>query len=370
MFTAVIKVLNNLIERLTSKQLIACTAAIGVLIALLVYLTLTHIESNFEKEAELEKSKPVEMTKAVVAKVDIPRGVVINADMLTVKKFAVESLPKGTSSDVEDFINLPTKLEIFAGDILTAEKVFTDYRQAGFVGMIPENCRAVAVSVDNVSGMAGLLKAGDRVDVILLLNSEGGKHSTVLLQNVLLLSINRNVNRYIQTPKEKKSGKDKTDDKDTANDKSELSTSSDEEKTEDEDAKDEDTKKGKKQSNSPPVIPSSGEVGTVTLALKPDEVTRIIAATTIGKIYLVLRPLKPRGDSMFINETDYYTATDSSELPQPKIAMPQPPNAPLPVIPAAPPVGTVPSPALPAIPNNGVNPTPQTGAFEVIPWGN
>ena len=349
MFTGVIKALNKLIERLTSKQLLACTGTIGLLVALMVYFTLTHIESSVENAAEIEKSMQVKMTKAVVAKVDIPRGAIIGADMLAVKNFAVESLPEGTSSDIEDFINLPTRLEIFAGDIMTTEKVFSDYRQAGFIGMIPENCRAVAISVDNVTGMAGLLKAGDRVDVILVSNKEGATHSEVILQNVMLLSINRNVDRYIQPPKDKK-------DEDAA------SFSSDEDTTEE----------GVKETIGQTIkqaIPSSGEVGTVTLALKPDEVTRIIAATTMGRIYLILRPLKPRSDSMYITETDYYAETGSSEAPQLEMfsQLPQPT---LPAIPSAPPTAPVPSPVLPAIPNNGaINSTSPNAAFEVIPWG-
>lgn len=173
MFTKVIKALNSLIERLTSKQLLVCTGAIGVLIAVMVYMTLAHIE----KSIEVEKPAPIKMTKVVVAKVDIPRGAILEADMLSVKEFAVKSLPKGTSSDVSEFVNLPTKLEIFAGDILTTEKVFTDYRQAGFIGMIPENCRAVTIPVDNVTGLSGLMKAGDRVDVILISKSKGKTHS-------------------------------------------------------------------------------------------------------------------------------------------------------------------------------------------------
>ncbi|MBR6711378.1 MAG: hypothetical protein IKI76_00055 [Selenomonadaceae bacterium] len=93
MFTKVIKTLNNLIERLASKQLLIGTAGIGVLVALMIYITLAHIESS----VEAEKPVPIKMTKVVVAKLDIPRGAVITADMLSVKNFAVESLPKGTS---------------------------------------------------------------------------------------------------------------------------------------------------------------------------------------------------------------------------------------------------------------------------------
>ena len=334
MFTNIIKTLNNLIERLTSKQLLAITAAIGVLTALMVYTTLKNIESS----VEVEKPVAVEMTKAVVAKFNIPRGAILTADMLTVKNFAVESLPKGTAKNVEEFLNLPTRLEIFAGDILTTEKVFTDYRQAGFIGMIPENCRAVTVPVDNVTGIAGLMKAGDYVDVILILSAaDGGTHSQVLLQNVLLLSVNRNVNRYVQPP---------------ANEADKESETASAEKTKD-DLPSEEEKSESDKEVSPDVIPSEGAVGTVTLALKPDEVTKITAATTIGKIYLALRPLKPRSDSMYITETDYYTSTGSS--PQPKTLPP------IPVIPAPP------IPSLPAMPNTGM--IPHSGSFEIIQWG-
>ena len=363
MFTKVIKTLNNLIERLASKQLLIGTAGIGVLVALMIYITLAHIESS----VEAEKPVPIKMTKVVVAKFDIPRGAVITADMLSVKNFAVESLPKGTSSDVEEFINLPTKLEIFAGDILTTEKVFTDYRQAGFIGMIPENCRAVAIAVDNVTGIAGLMKAGDYIDVILLLKSNGGTHSEVLLQNVLLLSINRNANRYVQKPKDKNSKNEKegnADDTSTKKDEEDSPDSLDDKESEDESVTKENAKEAAREN-----IPSAGAIGTVVLALKPDEITKVTAATTIGRIYLALRPLKPRGDSMYIRETDYYTATDSSEPPQPK-ALPQPIERPtIPAIPAAPPVA-VPTPVLPAIPNNGVNPIPQDKNFEIVKWGN
>ena len=317
-------------ECLTSKQLLAITDAIGVSTALMVYTTLKHIESS----VEVEKPVSIEMTKAVVAKFNIPRGAILTADMLTVKNFAVESLPKGTASNVEEFVNLPTRLEIFAGDILTTEKVFIDYRQAGFIGMILENCRAVTVPIDNVTGIAGLMKAGDYVDVILILSAtDGGTHSEVLLQNVLLLSVNRNVNRHVQPPASEADKESETASAEKIKD--DLPDTSEEEKSESD------------KEVPPDVIPSEGAVGTVTLALKPDEVTKITAATTIGKIYLALRPLKPRSDSMYITKTDYVDRefTDTASK-----------NFTTPLIPAAP---------SPPIPNTGINPIPHSGSFEL-----
>ena len=343
MFTKIIKALNSLVERLTPRQLLFGAAALGLITILMVYTTLSHIRQSFEDEAKALKVEPIQMTKAVVAKVNIPRGMIIQADMLAVKEFAVKSLPKGTSNEIEAFINLPTKLEVFAGDILTNEKVFTDYRQAGFVGMIPDNCRALTIPVNNVTAVAGWIKAGDRVDIILVLNSEGGTKSEVFLENVLLLSVNRNANRYVQKPQQKKNQNEQSDDTKQDNDSEVEEEPSDVDKVE------------LLQNYSP-----SEAVGSVTLALKPDEITKVIAMTSIGRIYLALRPLKPRSDSMYIKETDYYTATRSSEPPAP----------PTPIIPALPPNANIPSPALPVIPSNGINPTPSDEGFEIIKWGN
>ena len=340
-----------MVERFTPRQLLAGAAAIGMLVVLMVYGTLTHIESSMK----VAQPKPVKLIKVVVAKTDIPRGAIIQKDMLKVKEFVEDSLPKGTAKDVAEFINLPTKMEIFAGDIVTTDKVFTDSRQAGFIGMIPEDCRAVTIPINNVTGIAGLLKAGDRVDIILLLNSdEGGTKSTVLMQNVLLLSVNRDAEQNLAT--ESKSSAPK-----------ETSASMDLESV--------GTENPNEESMAESIVrnvtgvrrpPTGGGVGTATLALHPDEITRVIAASTIGRIYLALRPLKPRGDSMFIRETDYYTATNSSAPPAPKT----PPPPPVPVIPNAPPQGSqLPPPNLPVIPG-GKNPAPKDDAFEIIQWGN
>ena len=349
MFTKVIRILNSLVERFTPRQLLAGAAAIGLLVVLMVYGTLTHIESSMK----VAQPKPVKLTKVVVAKTDIPRGAIIQKDMLKVKEFVADSLPKGTAKDIEEFINLPTKMQIFEGDILTTEKVYADIRQAGFIGMIPEDCRAVTIPINNVTGIAGLLKAGDRVDIILLLNSEeDGTKSTVLMQNVLLLSVNRDAEQNLATESKSSAPKETSLDAENVG-----------------------TENPNEESMAESVVrnvtgirrpPTGGGVGTATLALHPDEITRVIAASTIGRLYLALRPLKPRGDSMFIRETDYYTATNSSEPPAPKVTTP-----PVPVIPNVPPQGSqLPPPNLPVIPNGGKSPAPKEDAFEIIQWGN
>lgn len=131
------------------------------------------------------------------------------------------------------------------------------------------------------------------------------------MENVLLLSINRNANRYIQKPQQKKKKQD------------EQSTLT--EQLDDADnVEPEDVDKVELLQN----YSHAEAVGSVTLALKP------------------------RSDSMYIRETDYYTATRSSEPPAP----------PMPVIPAVPPPN-IPSPVLPVIPSNAIAPSDE--GFEI-----
>ena len=351
MFTKIIRILNSVVERFTPRQLLAGAAAIGLLVVLMVYWTLTHIESSMK----VAQPKPIKLTKVVVAKVDIPRGAIIDKNMLKVKEFVADSLPKGTASDFEEFINLPTKVEIFAGDIVTTDKVFTDTRQAGFIGMIPEDCRAVTIPIDNLTGIAGLLKAGDQVDIILVMPvEEGGTRSMVFMENVTLLSVNRDAERNLVAE-----NKASTTNETSLNEKSDGTENPNEESMVESVVR---NVTGIKR------LPTGSGVGTATLALHPDEITRVIAATSIGKLYLALRPLKPRSDSMFIRETDYYTATDSSEPPPPK-SLPAP-TPPIPIIPGAPPqISPLPAPNLPVIPGNATSPALNNDAFEIIQWG-
>ena len=67
MFTKIIRILNSVVERFTPRQLLAGAAAIGLLVVLMVYSTLTHIESSMKAA----QPKQIKLTKAVVAKVDI-----------------------------------------------------------------------------------------------------------------------------------------------------------------------------------------------------------------------------------------------------------------------------------------------------------
>ena len=256
MFSKLMDVLNDLQPR----QLLMLAGGTAVAVFLVVYLALSGMTN---KAAEVQKVTPAvqtqtDMTQVVMAKDDIPSRTVIQEDMLEIKEIPVEAVPRGAMMSMQDVVGQPAASTIYAGDIVTLSKLVVDKSKAGFVGEIPENCRAVSVGVSEITGVAGFAKPGDYVDVILVEKTNQGATSRFLLKNVLLLGINQ----------------------DTA-------------------AQEKDAAKDKGRTAKP---------ATATLALQPDDMLQLISAAAIGDIYLALRPFHTADTGNFL---DTYTLRSS-----------------------------------------------------------
>ena len=292
MFSKLMDVLNDLQPR----QLLMLAGGTAVVVFLVVYLALSGMT---DKAAEVQKVTPAvqtqtAMTQVVMAKDDIPSRTVIQEDMLEIKEIPVEAVPRGAMINMQDVVGQPAASTIYAGDIVTLSKLVVDKTKVGFVGEIPENCRAVSVGVSEVTGVAGFAKPGDYVDVILVEKTNQGATSRFLLKNVLLLGINQ----------------------DTA-------------------AQEKDAAKDKVRTVKP---------ATATLALQPDDMLQLISAAAIGEIYLALRPFHTADTGNFL---DTYTLRSSkgNEVVKANTAAAAP-------APAAAPVYSAPAVQAPAAPRS------------------
>ena len=221
--------------------------------------------------------------------------------MLKVVEVPSELVPEGAFHDVADAVDHPTSTAIQQGDIMTSRKVYVDIRMAGFTGIIPPDCRAVTIPINDVTGVSGFAHPGDYVDIMVITGTkENGINGRIILQDVLLLGINRTAD-LPNTPtgdSSKKDG-DKKDDASAAN-VSSINTKA-----------------------------SSDTMATATVALKPADALKLAAESQEGTLYLVLRPFKPR--DMYTFDTDYAgvpqgngQAASSSSAP----SAPQPAPAP------------------------------------------
>ena len=116
---------------------------------------------------EAQKQVEVQYDTVVAAATDIPAYTQITADMLTLKQIPQGYAHPLAARTVEEVVGLVTVSDILAGEEMLPSKLkqfgATD---SGLAYVVPEGMRAVTVSVDEVSGIAGFIKRGDYVDVI------------------------------------------------------------------------------------------------------------------------------------------------------------------------------------------------------------
>ena len=287
------KILNKLND-LRPKQLMVLAGLAAFLMFVAIYAGVSMLTS---KEVAVNPEAPpppkaITTKSVVVAKVNIPARTRIKDNMLQIKELPVEMVPEGAITSFSDVKDVQIKVSIFAGDVLTIQKVFADKGDGGFIGSIPPDCRAVSIRVNEITSVAGFAKPGDRVDLIL---SEKGNYSAttdILLQNVPLLSVNQDMNGT-----------------------------------------------GPVDENGVPISAAIVNPSIATFALPPEDVLKLISASKLGEIYMMLRPSNPK--ATYVAEMEY--TIDSVNKPEPE---PEP-VAPTPVIPSTP-VPDVPLPQIPA----------------------
>ena len=149
-----------------------------------------------------QNSAAVPMLKVVdvvMARTAIPRGHEVQADMLTLEKWPENMVPEGTVQTVEAAIGRVTLSQVFKGEPMLNGKLAAPGAGRGTGNLIKPGMRAYSIQSVNAAGIvAGLIVPGDRVDVILTVQSSsadptGGGTSSTLLQNVEILAIDQDL---------------------------------------------------------------------------------------------------------------------------------------------------------------------------------
>ena len=265
-------------ERLTPRQLLLACGVVALLIFLLIYFTLTKLTAP---KPQPQQPKPVPQTqqirdvKVVTAKTSIPERTLIKEEMLSLTTMPSNKVPNGALMRTTDLVGRPSKVAIGAGEVITTQKVFASIMDMGLSGRIPPECRAITVGISDVTGVAGFAQPGDYVDVMLVSSQvENNKVvSEMILQNVLLLAINKQVENGGNAPAQN-----------NANAKGQNATVTGQPKV-------------------------TGNPAMATMALLPEDALKLAAKAQLGQIYLVLRPYRPANG---ISDDTYYSVTKAS----------------------------------------------------------
>ncbi len=179
------------------KRLVIVAVLIGMFAAALMFLYVRQHEIT----AQAEAGAPVEI---IVASTDIARGTPIQQSHFSTRLVPSSYLPPNPiyPDDMAIFIGQPISVNIERGAMILTSDFVTETQVFKLSMRIPPDQRAFTIPVDAMSGMAGLLSPGDRVDVVYTLplstdqeviNEDGkrgeGYVTMTLIQNVTLLAV-------------------------------------------------------------------------------------------------------------------------------------------------------------------------------------
>lgn len=123
----------------------------------------------------------------VVAARDIPLGALLDPEDLTVIDWPSEAIPAGFMPQMSELVGRAAIAPMRRNEPILDTKLAGVGSQAGLTAVIPDGMRALSVRVDEVVGVAGFVRSGTRVDVLVTL-TEGVAQTKSILQNLKTLA--------------------------------------------------------------------------------------------------------------------------------------------------------------------------------------
>ena len=134
----------------------------------------------------------------VVASRDLPEGVVIDRMSLTTRAFPVAAVPDSAYTTVDSVVGRVTRVPVFAGETMVTGRLAPTGVGPGLETKIAPGTRAMAVKINDVAGISGLLQPNSRVDVLVTLpegNDRDSQMAKIFMENMRVLSVGTEVQR-------------------------------------------------------------------------------------------------------------------------------------------------------------------------------
>lgn len=193
----------------------------------------------------------------VTASKDILEGVVADESMVEEVQIPKKFIQPGAFVKVEAISGLVTIAPVKKGEQVTDTKLVPASYETGLSAKIPIGKRAVSLPVDDVSGVSNLVKSNNFVDVLATFDfgneTESKVYTYTILEGVQVLAVGDEIGNR----------EDRSQKKDS---------------------------KGIFSGGALSAINESMKRKTVTLALSPSDVQKLVLAEENGKVFLSLRP--------------------------------------------------------------------------------
>lgn len=246
----------------------------ALILALICALIASMIVYRIIKEGSKSKNIEIPRTSVVFAKTTIPARSLVTTEQLEVRLIPREAVNRDSAFKIEDVVGFTTNSEIIQGEQVNLQRLVHKGDNVGLTFIIPPGMRALTIPVNEVLGVAGFIKPGEKVDLIGTFQPKNSGESITwtLLQDVEVLAVSQDM------------GNQNKDSKSSA-----ISETTD------------------------------AKVGTsVTLAVTPFQAQKIVLSAEKGIIHLTLRPAVKEAEQTIplIRENNLLPSNKSTSIPE------------------------------------------------------
>jgi pilus assembly protein CpaB len=143
-------------------------------------------------QAAKAKNK-IQVQPVVVALQDVSEGRSIEAASVTVAQWPVGTVPAGAFTSVDSVVGRVTRIDVFKGEVIVPGRLAPNGTGPGLQVKITPGKRAIAVRIDDVAGISGMIQPNSRVDVMVTIKDNertGGQQvSKLFMSNMRVLSV-------------------------------------------------------------------------------------------------------------------------------------------------------------------------------------
>ena len=133
---------------------------------------------------------PIVERQQVVAKDNIPVGVLLTAEQVKLTPWPADSPLIGGFTTLEEVVGRGVTAGFVVGEPILETKLAARDSGGGLPPLIPQGMRAMSVRVNEIIGVAGYTVAGTRVDVLVTTTSGQDPFARTVLSNIQVLAAN------------------------------------------------------------------------------------------------------------------------------------------------------------------------------------
>ncbi|MFN7026363.1 MAG: Flp pilus assembly protein CpaB [Pseudorhizobium sp.] len=184
--------------------LIGAAVLLGIVAVILANSYFSGVEERQQAAAEEQR-----VERIVVATQPIEFGTPLTEQNIRLQNFPASSIPEGAFRTIPDALkdNRVALRPIVPGEPVLASKVSGTDGRATLAALLPDGFRAITIPVNNINGVAGFVLPGMMVDVLLLRQIEGDgatgsdQRADLVMESVQVLAVDQLANEKTGEPK-------------------------------------------------------------------------------------------------------------------------------------------------------------------------